>query len=156
VAIEGLPRKEFYIRRVDLPALEAAGRGRKTPPGAAFIAPLDNLMWDGDLIQLLFDFFYAWEVYKPASRRKWGYYVLPVLVGDRLVGRFDPAFDKKTRLLTVQNWWWEEAVDKGDDGLLAALQDCVRQFCRYLGADSLRLGARPKRDPVLRKMARAV
>ena len=105
VAIEGLPREEFYVRRGDLPALEAAGRGSKTPVGAAFIAPLDNLMRDGNLIEMVFDFFYTWEVYKPASKRKWGYYVLPVLVGERLVARFDPGFDKKAKLFSIQNWW---------------------------------------------------
>jgi uncharacterized protein YcaQ len=156
VAIEGLARKEFYVRRGDLPALEAAGRGSKTSPGAAFIAPLDNLMWDSDLIEMLFDFFYTWEVYKPASKRKWGYYVLPVLVGDRLAARFDPAFNKRAKLFTIQNWWWEKEVDKTDEDLLAALQDCLQQFCKYLGADSLKLGEKPKRDPVLREMARAV
>jgi uncharacterized protein YcaQ len=156
VGIEGLQRKEFYIRRGDLPALEAAGSGSVTAPGAAFIAPLDNLMWDSDLIEMLFDFFYTWEVYKPASRRKWGYYVLPVLVGDRLVARFDPVFNKKAKLFTIQNWWWEKGVDKRDDDLLAALQDGLQQFCKYLDADSLKLGEEPKQDAVLREMARAV
>ena len=155
VAIEGLPRQEFYIRRGDLPELEAAGRPRATRPGAAFIAPLDNLMWDGDLIEMLFDFFYAWEVYKPASKRTWGYYVLPVLVGDRLVARFDPAFDRVAKRFTIQNWWWEKGVDKKDAGLRAALHDCLRQFCTYLGADSLKLGEKPKRDEVLREIALA-
>lgn len=70
VAIDGLPRKEFYARRDDLPALEAAGGKHRPAPGAAFIAPLDNLMWDGDLIRMLFDFFYTWEVYsrRPGER----------------------------------------------------------------------------------------
>ncbi|HET9000146.1 MAG TPA: crosslink repair DNA glycosylase YcaQ family protein, partial [bacterium] len=108
VAIEGLPREAFYVRRGDLPALGAAGRGSNTPVGSAFIAPLDNLMWDSNLIEMVFDFFYTWEVYKPASKRTWGYYVLPVLVGDRLVARVDPAFDKKAKLFSIQNWWWEK------------------------------------------------
>jgi uncharacterized protein YcaQ len=156
VAIEGLPRKEFYVRRGDLPALEAAGRRSATPPGAAFIAPLDNLMWDGDLIEMLFDFSYTWEVYKPAAKRTWGYYVLPVLVGDRLVARLDPGFNKAAKRFTIQNWWWEKGVDKKGDGLEAALQDCLRQFCQYLGADSVSLGDEPKRDALLKEMARAV
>lgn len=156
VAIEDLPRKEFYVRRGDLAALDAAPSGSNAPAGAAFIAPLDNLMWDGHLIETLFDFVYVWEVYKPASTRKWGYYVLPVLVGDRFVARLDPGFDKRAKLFTIQNWWWEEAVDKNDEDLLAALQDCLRQFCKYLGADSVKLGERPKRDPVLKAMARAI
>jgi len=156
VAIEGLPRQEFYIRRGDLPALEAGGKASKTPLGAAFIAPLDNLMWDGNLIKMLFDFRYTWEVYKPAATRTWGYYVLPVLVGDRLVARFDPAFDKKAKLFGIQNWWWEKGAAKDDEELLAALQACLQRFCTYLGADSLQLGEKPKRDSVLKEMARAI
>jgi uncharacterized protein len=156
VAIEGLPREEFYVRRGDLPTLRAAGRSSNTRVGAAFIAPLDNLMWDSNLIEMVFDFFYTWEVYKPASKRTWGYYVLPVLVGDRLVARFDPAFDKKAKLFSIQNWWWEKGIDKSDEDLLAALQDCLQQFCTYLGADSLKLGEKPKRDAVLKEIARAI
>jgi uncharacterized protein len=156
VAIEELPREEFYVRRGDLPALGAAGRDSKTPAGAAFIAPLDNLIWDSNLVEMVFDFFYTWEVYKPASKRKWGYYVLPVLVGDRLVARFDPAFDKKAKLFSIQNWWWEKEVDKRDEELLAALQDCLQQFCKYLGADSLQLEEKPKRDSVLKEIARVI
>jgi uncharacterized protein YcaQ len=156
VAIEGLPREEFHVRHGDLPALEAAGRDSKTPKGAAFIAPLDNLMWDNNLIEMLFDFSYTWEVYKPAPKRVWGYYVLPVLVGDRLVARFDPAFDKAGKLFSIQNWWWERGVDKKDQALLAALQDCLQQFRKYLGAESVKLGEKPKRDPILKEMTRAV
>jgi uncharacterized protein YcaQ len=156
VAIEDLPHREFYIRRDDLAAMEAAARGSVTSPRAAFIAPLDNLMWDGELIEMLFEFFYAWEVYKPVSKRTWGYYVLPVLVGDRFVARFDPGVDRRAKVFTIQNWWWEKGVDTKDEALLAALLDCLRQFCTYLGVDALKLGEKPKRDSVLRKLARAV
>ena len=84
VAIEELPRQRFYVRRDDLPALEAAVKSHRGKPSAALIAPLDNLMWDLNLVEKLFDFQYAWEVYKPAGKRDYGYYVLPVLYGDRL------------------------------------------------------------------------
>ena len=156
VAIEDLPRQDFYVRRGDLPALETAGRGGPPPRGAAFIAPLDNLMWDRDLLEILFDFFYQWEVYKPEHQRTFGYYVMPVLVGDRLVARFDPAFDKKAKLFRIQNWWWEKGINKKDEDMLAALQDCLQHFCTYLGAESLTLGGRPIRDSVLKKMAHGV
>jgi uncharacterized protein YcaQ len=154
VAIEDQPRNRFYVRREDLPALKAAAKASRASIGAAFIAPLDPLMWDGYLIPALFDYHYTWEVYKPASIRKWGYYVLPVLAGERFVARIDPAFDRGTKAFIIQNWWWEKGVNKKDDELLAALKDCVQQFCNYLGADSIALGSRVKRDAVLKEIVR--
>ncbi len=91
VAIEGVPREKFFVRRGDLPALQAAARASRGRQGAALIAPLDNLMWDRNLLEKVFDFAYSWEVYLPAAKRHYGYYVLPVLYSDRLVARLDPA-----------------------------------------------------------------
>jgi uncharacterized protein YcaQ len=121
VAVEELPRPRFYVRRDDVPALEAAAKSYRGKQGAASIAPLDNLMWDLNLVEMLFDFHYAWEVYKPADKRNYGYYVLPVLYGDRLVARMDPEFDRANRVFTVKNWWWEREVDKSDEAMLAAV-----------------------------------
>jgi uncharacterized protein YcaQ len=108
-------------------------------PQAAFIAPLDNLIWNRILIGFIFDFDYTWEVYTPAAKRKYAHYVLPVLYGDRFVARFEPAFDKKTREFTIANWWWEEDV-RPDDAMCAALADCLGEFVRYLDAKQVRLG----------------
>ena len=135
IEVEGLKREVFYTRRTDYQAF------RKTPgtdstPKAAFIAPLDNLLWDRKSLVRLFDFNYMWEVYKPVKQREYGYYVLPVLYGDRFVARFDPAFDKKTGHLTIQDWWWEEGVEVDQD-LAAALQNCTRDFLTYLNASEL-------------------
>ena len=59
-----------------------------------FLAPLDPLVWDRDLLRELFGFDYVWEVYVPEHKRRWGYYVLPILFGDRLVGRIEPRIDR--------------------------------------------------------------
>ena len=56
---------------------------------ARFIAPLDNLLWDRKMLEMLFGFSYRWEVYTPVAKRKFGYYVLPVLYNDRFVARFE-------------------------------------------------------------------
>ena len=149
VAIEELPRQRFYIRREDLPALEAAAKSYRGKQHAALIAPLDNLMWDLNLVEMLFDFQYAWEVYKPAEKRNYGYYVLPVLYGDRLVARMDPEFDRANRAFIVKNWWWEKEVDKRDEALLAAIGECLAAFGKYLGANEIRLGPQVKREPGL-------
>jgi uncharacterized protein len=149
VTIEELPRQRLFIRSDDVPALSAP---TKTYPGkkrAAVIAPLDNLLWDLKLIETLFDFRYTWEVYKPADKRDYGYYVLPVLYGDRFVARIDPAFDRASRILTVKNWWWEREVNKSDEIMLAALGDCLRDFATYLDAKEIRLGPEVKGEPGL-------
>ena len=64
-------------------------------PGVAFLAALDPLVWDRDLLRSLYDFDYLWEVYVPAAKRRWGYYVLPILFGDRLVGRIEPRIERQ-------------------------------------------------------------
>ena len=151
VAIEELPRQRFYIRPDDLAALEAAARSDPGRQRAALIAPLDNLMWDLKLVEMLFHFRYAWEVYKPAAKRDYGYYVLPVLYGDRFVARMDPDFDRTSKVFTVKNWWWEKEVDKSDGIMFAALRDCLADFATYLEAKEIRLGANIRDEPKLRR-----
>ncbi len=56
----------------------------------------------------MFDFEYKWEVYKPIEERKYGYYVLPVLYGDKIVARFEPIKHKKNAPFSVKKWWWED------------------------------------------------
>jgi uncharacterized protein YcaQ len=96
---------------------------------------------------MFFNFQYTWEVYKPAEKRDYGYYVLPVLYGDRFVARMDPAFDRARGVFTVKNWWWEKGVDKRDETMLAAIGDCLAAFGTYLGARDIQV----RRDPGLFK-----
>jgi uncharacterized protein YcaQ len=79
--------------------------------GVAFIAPLDPLAWDRDFLRSAFDFDYVWEVYVPAAKRRWGYYVLPILFGDRLIGRIEPRIDRRASTLRVIGLWWEDGFD---------------------------------------------
>jgi uncharacterized protein YcaQ len=136
-----VPNRTFFIRTADLPTLQAAQARQEAEPQAAILGVLDNIMWDRDLLRWIFDFDYVWEVYKPVAQRKYGYYVLPVIYGDRFVARFDPAFDKKARELTIANWWWEEGIQP-DEAMQAAIADCFREFMRYLDASRIRLGVR--------------
>lgn len=137
-AVEDLPGHIFYLRAADLPTLEAVQSGGLSQPEATILGPLDNFVWDRDLLRWLFDFDYVWEVYKPVAKRKYGYYVLPVLYGGRFVARFDPAFDKKTRRLSIRNWWWEAGVEP-DQIMRSALVACFRDFARYLDASQVEL-----------------
>jgi uncharacterized protein YcaQ len=97
VRVQGV-RDERYILASDAPFLRG-GTLRKHE--VALLAPLDPLVWDRELLRQLFDFDYVWEVYVPAKARKHGYYVLPVLWGDRLVARIEPRIDRKAGVLKV-------------------------------------------------------
>lgn len=138
ITIEEIPDKVFYIRKEDLPTLEAVGKTKQPASGAAILAPLDNLLWNRKMNGWLFDFEYIWEVYKPKAQRQYGYYVLPVIYGNSFIARFDPAFDKKTRQLTIQNWWWEQGIQP-DEQIKAALIDCFQDFLTYLQAESFEM-----------------
>ncbi len=139
LAVDGVPDRNFFIRSKDLPTLEMVRTKRSPKSRAALIGALDNALWDRNLLRWIFEFEYVWEVYKPVKQRKYGYYVLPVLFGDRFVARVDPVYDRKERELTLKNWWWENGVQP-DDRMTAALIICMKEFMRYLGASRVRLG----------------
>lgn len=91
-------RDERYMLSSDASFLRRRARRR---PEVALLAPLDPLVWDRELLRQLFDFDYVWEVYTPQAKRKHGYYVLPLLFGDALVGRIEPRIDRKADVLRV-------------------------------------------------------
>ena len=107
-------------------------------PKMSILAPLDNFLWDRKLINTIFNFDYKWEVYKPVIERKYGYYVLPILFGDRFVARFEPLMDKKSGTLIIKNWWWEKDII-ADDSILENLIICFKNFMRYLNVTSLKI-----------------
>jgi uncharacterized protein len=127
VQVEGLKGDRFVVAE-DLPFLDqaeaeiaAGGAPGVADAGVAFLAPLDPLCWDRDLLRRLYGFDYVWEVYVPASKRRWGYYVLPLLYGDRLVGRIEPRIERRAGTLNVVGLWWEPGFDPlAQDGFVAA------------------------------------
>ena len=78
----------------------------------SFIAPLDNLIWDRNLIKKLFNFEYTWEVYTPIVKRKYGYYVLPILYGSDFIGRIEFEMHRNHDDLVVKNIWWENKIEQ--------------------------------------------
>jgi hypothetical protein len=150
VAVDGVPKRLFFVRASDLPTLEAAGEPSTAPAAAAtFIAPLDNVTWDRELLRQVFNFDYCWEIYKPKEKRAYGYYVLPVLYGDRFIARVEPIFDKKAHVLTLAGWWWEKGI-RPNAAMRDALRTCVTEFAAYLGADRVRLSDTVAEDKRLR------
>ncbi len=90
VDVEGVRGKRFVLAE-ELALLQAPP---EPTPSVAFIAPFDSLLWDTALLASLFDFDYVWEGFFPPAKRRWGYYVLPIIFGDRFVGRIEPRIDR--------------------------------------------------------------
>ena len=93
------------------------------------LSPFDRLIYDRKRAKALFDFEYTMEIYVPREKRKYGYFVLPVLHRDRIAGRIDPSYDRATRTLRINGVFWEkEAVP---------IDKPVNALGRYLGAKSV-------------------
>ncbi len=97
----------------------------------SFIAPLDNLIWDRKLIKKLFNFEYTWEVYTPIVKRKYGYYVLPILYGSEFIGRIEFEMHRNTDNLIVKSIWWEKEI-KVTKKIEKELDKSLKRFERYL------------------------
>lgn len=130
IYVEGLDTP-LYIRSEDRPLLDAVLNKNLVNEQIVFIAPLDNVLWDRRLLKELFGFEFRWEVYKPKEQREYGYYVLPVLYGDRFIARFEPVREKKSGTLTIKNWWWELGINF-TESIFKALEDCFKHFVEYL------------------------
>jgi uncharacterized protein len=125
------------------------------PPRAAFLAPLDPFVWDRPLLRQLHGFHYVWEVYVPAAKRRWGYYVLPLLFGDRLVGRIEPRLDRKTGTLDLLGLWFEDAFEPAaEPGFAAALAAALRAHLAFAGLTNVRF-PRTRRHAALVRAVKA-
>lgn len=143
-------KEPLYALAEDAPALMALEAGdvpaewqpldTTTEEEAVFLAPLDIVSARGRA-KVWFDFDYVWEVYKPAAQRRWGYYTLPILYGDRLVARFDPKLDRTTNTLLINGLWLETAALAEDPLFVAALARGLRRFRRFLNAQQIELSA---------------
>jgi uncharacterized protein YcaQ len=104
-----------------------------------FLSPFDRLVHDRDRAEALWDFFYRLEMYVPKAKREYGYYVLPVLRGDRLIGRIEPVFEKKTGVLRVNGVFAEPGAPPGAGPGIAR---AVGRLARWLGAKEIVYGSR--------------
>ena len=129
LTIEGLNNK-FYIRADDMPIIETVLQNPDFKPRCELLAPLDPFMWDRKLIKAIFGFEYAWEIYTPAYKRKYGAYVLPLLYGEQFIGRVEVTCERKIKCMTVQNIWYEDDV-KPTKIRAAAVASCVRRFALF-------------------------
>ncbi|HEX6787975.1 MAG TPA: crosslink repair DNA glycosylase YcaQ family protein [Gaiellaceae bacterium] len=138
VDVEGMRGKRLVLAE-ELPLLESPPEQMSS---VAFIAPFDSLLWDTALLESIFDFEYVWEGFFPPAKRRWGHYVLPVLFGDRLVGRIEPRIDREQSRVEIVNVWWENRFAPARaDGFVDAMRDALDAYLRFAGADEIRWAA---------------
>jgi uncharacterized protein len=165
VAVEGL-KGHRYVVADELPLLaqaereiaaEAAGaepRPGDGGPGCSFLAPLDPIMWDRQALPPLYGFDYRWEVYTPAAKRRWGYYVLPILFGDKLVGRIEPRIDRGSKEVRILGLGWEDAFNPLESpGFVPAFAEALNAYLAFSGADTLVPAADRAHRPLLAALA---
>jgi uncharacterized protein YcaQ len=129
----------WYVHADDLPLLERLQDG-DWRPRTTLLSPFDNLLINRERTERLFGFHSRMEIYVPKAARRYGYYVLPILHGDRLVGRVDPAMDRRTGRLVVHALHAEpEAPEAAGPAVAAALQD----LALFLGAEGIDLRQKP-------------
>lgn len=149
VQIEG-GRDVYLVLKEDVPVLESLEKGR-VPKGwnpkdtttldeVTFLSSLDIVSARGRAMKL-FDFDYKWEVYTPAHKRRWGYYVLPILYGDDLVARLDPKLDRTTMTLEIKGFWYEEDAPVKDLDFANALARGLIRFAKFVNAKKINLKA---------------
>jgi hypothetical protein len=131
VEVENVRGKRFVLRaEVDL--LE---RPPEPTASVAFLSPFDPLVWDRGLLGSLFEFDYVWELFVPPAKRRWGWYVLPMVFGDRLVGRIEPRIDRAAGRVQVLGLWWEDGfAPRRAEGFVDAMRDALRAYLRFGGA----------------------
>ncbi len=157
VQVEGWKRVHYALGS-DAPMLRDVSAGRvpkawtpletTTTQEVVFLAPLDHVSARGRA-KVLFGFDYVWEVYKPLHLRRFGYYTLPILWGDRLVARFDSKLDRTTNTFVILGLWLEDEALSNDEAFAEALARGFGRFVRFLGASKLHATA--IREPLLRQ-----
>jgi uncharacterized protein YcaQ len=132
VTIEGVRGKRLVLPE-ELPLLADPP---EPAPTVAFLSPFDPVVWDRPFLQSLFGFHYVWELFLPPAKRRWGWYVLPVLFGDRFVGRIEPRIDREAGIVEILNVWWEDGVDP--KRFAGPLRDALDAYLRFAGVERLR------------------
>jgi uncharacterized protein len=134
VDVEGMRGKRFVLPE-EMPLLQESPEPTLS---VAFIAPFDSLLWDTALLASLFAYDYVWEGFFTRAKRRWGYYVLPIVFGDRFVGRIEPRIDRDRARVELLDLWWEDGfAPRRADGFVDAMRDALRAYLRFAGADRL-------------------
>jgi hypothetical protein len=131
---------QWYLHAADLPLLEQLQRddwGSRT----TLLSPFDNLICDRARTELMWNFYFRIEIYVPEAKRQYGYYVLPILHGERLIGRIDPKMDRKTGRLQI-NAVYAEPDAPQDSATGQAIATAITELAQFLGAKEITFGER--------------
>ena len=131
VTVEGWRAPAYRIPGTPVPRVVDA---------CALLTPFDSVMWERDRVERIFDFHYRIEIYVPAPKRTYGYYVLPFLLGDRLVARVDAKADRKGGALLLPGAWGEPGIDVEE--VTTALAGEATRLAHFLGLDRVEVGRR--------------
>jgi len=138
VAVEGW-QDPAYVLLEDVALLEEIDRGQHQPQLTTFLSPFDNLTWNRDRLADLFNFDYRIELYTPKAKRKYGYYVLPILHNGRFVGRLDPKAERKTKTFIVHAIYLEPGVEMTDE-LVVGIVDALHEFRAFHNCETVTIG----------------
>jgi uncharacterized protein len=134
VQIEGLRGKRFVLAE----ETELLAAPPEPAASVALLPPFDSFVWDRSFLRSLFDFDYPLELFHPAPKRRYGWYVLAILFGDRFVGRIEPRIDRDSGVVRVDGLWWEEGfVPRRADGFVDAMRAALRDYLRFAEARRL-------------------
>ena len=134
VAIEGVRGKRFVVSE----EVELLAAPPEPAVAVAFLPPFDSLVWDRGFLRSLFDFDFPLELFHPAPKRRFGWYVLAILFRDRFVGRIEPRIDRDAGVLRVDGLWWEEGFDpRREDGFVDAMREALHAYLRFAEAQRL-------------------
>jgi uncharacterized protein YcaQ len=126
----------WFVHNDHMQALDAFEHGDGWEPRTVLLSPFDNLICDRVRTRQLFGFDYTMEIYVPAARRRFGYYAMPLLRGDRLVGRVDPAMDRSSGRLTINAVHLEAGIKRSRE-TTSALNGAIDELAAFLGATSI-------------------
>ena len=136
VRVEGIKSRFYYRSEDDSLMQDVIAERIDKKPRLEFLAPLDPMLWDKAMIAALWDFRYSWEIYTPADKRKYGYYTLPILWGERFIGRIEAAADYKGRSLRVKNIWFEPDICL-TKRVQNAIDQALTRFSRFNGCTAV-------------------
>src|SRR6185295_16688828 len=142
VRVEGWKSPAFVVPGVKIP---------RSVDARAIVSPFDPTLWERKWTRAVFDFEYQIEIYVPAPKRIYGYYVLPFLMGDRFAARVDLKADRKASTLIVHSAWVEAGLDAG--AVADALSEELRSMATWLSLESFAVG---KRGNLTRELKRAL